>query len=264
MITLNTIADTIASLTKHDGSCMCIYILGAAALSVVMLLFTLGKVKTPFKVIGMLINVALLAGSGYIVYKHLCLYTIVAAVIELAVFITLSVALLKKRQQSNKKRAQKSDNSQCEDVQGQPVVTEQPAEEQSEKPQLQCGYYLVSKNDDGDYGFVLCDADHNVVLRSYIAFDSVKAATQGIEYCRSGATNAQVQYLSDDGLGKISYPRFAMYRQEGGYVYRLDVSQNFSVAVSDVLADYDACEKAAEQAKALVVSADVRVADNQQ
>ena len=76
--------------------------------------------------------------------------------------------------------------------------------------------------------------------------------------------NAQVQYLSEDGLGRISYPRFAMYRQDGGYVYRLDLSQNFSVAVSDVLADYDACEKAAEQAKALVISADIRIVDDQQ
>lgn len=261
MISLNTIADVIASLTLDTEQLLQVGMLAACIVSVILLFISAFKVSIALRVIGSMWGVVMLGVCGYVAYIQQSPYAIAVAALSVVIFVTLLVALFKRRAPkvvvSNEPlqevaRAAAEGESSC--------VLDGDADEVGQTADPSCSYYLVTKTEN-EYDFVLCDGLHNVLLRSYIAFESVNAAMQGIAYCRNGAAQATLHYLSEDGLGRISYPRFAMYRQADGYAFRLDASRNFSLAVSDVIADYDKCEATVEQARLLAATTDVRIVE---
>lgn len=261
MITLNTIADAIASLSLSTEQLLQVGMIAACAVSVILLFISAFKISAALRIIGTVWGIVMLGVCGYVAYTHQGVYNLVVAALSVVIFVTLLVALFKRRESktvASNEPLQEIALAAKGEQQGDVLGGDTDEVGQSADPS--CGYYLVTKTEN-EYGFVLCDGLHNVLLRSYIAFESVNAAMQGIAYCRNGAAGAALQYLSEDGLGRISYPRFAMYRQADGYAFRLDASRNFSLAVSEVIADYDKCEAAVEQARLLAATTDVRVAE---
>lgn len=215
--------------TMHDDDCTAWMLIVVAAVTAVACIVAVGTHGAAMKAVGIVLSLAALGTTAYVLFAHMCMYTMMtSALCVLLVVVLLCLAL-------RNGNVAETDDGVAYRVRGGKRVE---------------GCYLVHGNN-GDFTFDVCDGNNRVIASSELTFDTIGAVKQGVALCRN---NGAVAELTDDNA--VS-PRFVIFKDGGKWYFRLVVQDNFALVRSVPYRTQKQCASAVEYARNSIRSMDV-------
>ena len=197
--------------------CLSYIIILLNILTVFYLAFTSNRQTVFTRILGTIWTLALAGGTGYIVYLHTCLFTLLCSLFSLLGILAILTAICSRNYAKNSESKQKDPYKKLHKARGN-------------------GCYVIYGTDDQNFVFALHDKKKRLIAKSVYKYKTMDEVRDAIDLCREAGLEAQLDNSTLNWRIDIEHPKFRVYLKNRKYYADLALDEEFIILKSEPIA----------------------------